>query len=92
MKKEGDEIEAITSRHGSILPGSKQSIRNIKMAAVTIAALVYLFAEEKRSIERGEDHYRSDHAESFAYVGVVIKGTVHASMKKSYNVMVSAGL
>ena len=46
---------------------------------------------KKRSIERGENHSRSDHVESFAYADGVIKGTVHASMKnKSYNVMVSA--
>ena len=61
------------------------------MAAVTIVSLVSFFAEEKRSIERSENHYRSDHVESFAYADAVIKGTVHASMKnKSYNVMVSA--
>ena len=57
------------------------------MVAVTIASLVSFFAEEKKSIERGENHYRSDHVESFAYADGVIKGTVHASMKnKSYNV------
>ena len=30
---------------------------------------------------RGENHYRSDHVESFAYADGVIRGTVHASMK-----------
>ena len=55
------------------------------MAAVTIGSLVSFFAEEKRSITRGENHYRSDHVESF------IRGTVHASMKnKSYNVTVGS--
>ena len=61
------------------------------MAAVTIGSLVSFFAEEKRSITRGENHYRSDHVESFAYADGVIGGTVHASMKnKSYNVTVSS--
>ena len=60
------------------------------MAAVTIGSLVSFFAEEKRSITRGENH-RSDHVESFAYADGVIGGTVHASMKnKSYNVTVSS--
>ena len=61
------------------------------MAAVTIGSLVSFFAEKKRSITRGENHYRSDHIESFVYADGVIRGTVHASMKnKSYNVTVSS--
>ncbi|KAK2556277.1 hypothetical protein P5673_021911 [Acropora cervicornis] len=57
------------------------------MAAFTIASLVSFFAEEKRSITRGKNHYRSDHLEIFAYADGVIRGTVHASMKKKSSKM-----
>ena len=58
-----------------------------EMAAFTIALLVSFFAEEKRSITRGKNHYRSDHIEIFAYADGVIRGTVHASMKKKSSKM-----
>ena len=52
------------------------------MASLLIAALISFFAEEKKSIERGENHYRSEHIESFTYNQGVLRGEVHASMKK----------
>ena len=51
------------------------------MASLLIAALISFFAEEKKSIERGENHYRSEHIESFTYNQGVLRGEVHASMK-----------
>ena len=60
-----------------------------KMASLSIAALISFF-EEKKSIERGENHYRSEHVESFNYHHGVLRGGVHASMKKKvYKVTVS---
>ncbi|PFX25190.1 Retrovirus-related Pol polyprotein from transposon 17.6 [Stylophora pistillata] len=53
-----------------------------KMVSLSIAALISFFAEEKRSIERGENHYRSEHIESFSYHQGVLRGEVQASMKK----------
>lgn len=52
------------------------------MASLSIAALISFFAEEKKSIERGENHYRSEHIESFSYHQGVLRGEVQASMKK----------
>ena len=61
-----------------------------KMASLSIAVLISFFAEEKKSIERGENHYRSEHIESFNYHHGVLRGEVHASMKKKvYKVTVS---
>ena len=60
------------------------------MASLTIASLLSFFAEEKKSIERGENHYKSDHIESVTYNQGVLRGEVHASMKKKvYTVTVS---
>ena len=60
------------------------------MASPSIAALIPFFAKEKRSIERGENHYRSEHIESFSYHQGVLRGEVQASMKKKvYRVTVS---
>ena len=52
------------------------------MASLSIAALISFFAEEKKSIERGENHYRSEHIESFSYHQGILRGEVQASMKK----------
>ena len=60
------------------------------MAAVTIATLVSFFADEPKSIKRGENHYKSDIVLSFLYYAGIITGTVHASMKdKAYKASVS---
>ena len=80
-------------RHVSM--GAKYSVPNkrtpvFKMASLTIASLLSFFAEEKKSIERGENHYKSDHIESVTYNQGVLRGEVHASMKKKvYKVTVS---
>ena len=52
------------------------------MASLTIASLLSFFAEEKKSFERGENHYKSYHIESVTYKEGVLRGEVHASMKK----------
>ena len=60
------------------------------MASLSIASLISFFAEEKKSIERGENHYKSDHIEAFTYHQGVLRGEVDASMKKKvYKVTVS---
>jgi len=41
------------------------------MALLSIASLVSI------SIDRGENHFRSSHVESFAYLPGVLKGEVH---------------
>ena len=63
------------------------------MASLTIASLLSFFAEEKKSIERGKNHYKSDHIELVTYKEGVLRGEVHASMKKKvYKVTVSESL
>ena len=52
------------------------------MASLSIASLISFFAEEKKLIEQGEIHYKSDHIEAFTYHQGVLRGGVHASMKK----------
>ena len=61
------------------------------MAAVlTISSLLSFFENEKKSVSMGENHFKSNHAESFSFSQGVLKGQVHASMKKKvYNVTVS---
>ena len=60
------------------------------MASLSIASLISFFAEEKKSTEQGENHYKSDHIEAFTYHHGVLRGEVHASMKKKvYKVTVS---
>ena len=59
------------------------------MASLSIASLISFFLEEKKSIERGENHYKSNHVEYFAYNQGCLRGEVHASMKKVYKVTVS---
>lgn len=51
------------------------------MALLTINSLLNFFGEEK-SIQRGENHYKSSHVEKFYYHEGVIRGEVQASMKK----------
>ena len=59
------------------------------MASLSIASLIF-FSEEKKSIRKGENHYKSDHVESLSYQQCVLRGEVHASMKKKvYKVTVS---
>ena len=58
------------------------------MAGITISALTSFFSDEPKSIQRGENRYKSDHIESFQYSHGIIRGSVHASMK-SYKVTVS---
>ena len=52
------------------------------MASLSINSLLNFFGEEKKSIQRGENHYKSSHVEKFYYHKGVIQGEVHASMKK----------
>jgi len=47
---------------------------------------VTFFTEEKKSIRKGENHYKSGHVESFFYEPGVLRGEVHASMKKKVTV------
>lgn len=69
---------------------SKQTKQNQNMASLTISSLASFFSGEQKSIDRGENHYKSEHVESFTYSTGVIRGEVHASMKnKSYKVTVS---
>ena len=35
--------------------------------AITITLLAIFFADESKSIQRGENHYKSDHVESCTY-------------------------
>ena len=60
------------------------------MASLSITALSNFFSEERKSICKGENHYKSDHVKSFFYNAGAIRGQVKASMKeKSYKVTVS---
>ena len=60
------------------------------MAAIAIRSLTSFFSGEPKSIERGENHYKSDYIESFQYSNGMITGLVHVSMNdKSYKVTVS---
>ena len=68
---------------------SKQTRIPFKMATLSIASLSF-FLEEKKSIKKGENHFKSDHIEAFTYQQGVLRGEVHASMKKKvYKVTVS---
>lgn len=60
------------------------------MDAISITALASFFSDEPKSLQRGENHYKSDHVEKFDYFPGELRGVVRASMKdKSYNVVVS---
>ena len=57
--------------------------------AIMISALTSFFSDEPKSINRGENSYKSGHIESFRYSDGIIRGSVHASMKEeSYKVTV----
>ena len=63
------------------------------MAALSITSLVSFFRNEQKSVSRGENHYKSNHVESFTYSDGIIRGEVHASMRnKVYKATVSNGL
>ena len=60
------------------------------MATLSIASLLSFFSDEKKSIKKGENHFHSDQREAFNYQQGVLRGDVHASMKKKvYKVKVS---
>ena len=66
------------------------NLQKDNMALLSIASLVSFFAGEQKSIDRGENHYKSEHVESFSYSTGILRGEVHASMKKKvYKVTVS---
>jgi hypothetical protein len=65
-----------------------------KMAALkttlSISSLSLYFADQNKSISKGENHYKSEHIQSFIFNQGVLKGEVRASMKKTvYKVTVS---
>lgn len=80
----------MTSRfHGAKNLSSKQAPIRFKMATLSIASLFSFFSEEKKSIKKGENHFKSDHIEAFTYQQGVLRGEVHASMKqKVYKVTI----
>ena len=81
----------MTSRfHGAKNLSSQQTRITFKMATLSIASLLSFFLEEKKSIKKGETHFKSDHIEAFTYQQGVLRGEVHASMKQRvYEVTVS---
>lgn len=80
----------MTSRfHGAKNLSSKQAPIRFKMATLSIASLFSFFSEEKKSIKKGENHFKSDHIEAFTYQQGALRGEVHASMKqKVYKVTI----
>ena len=60
------------------------------MAVVKMATLLSFFENENKSVSRGENHFKSNHVESFSASQDVLKGQVYAGMKKKvYNATVS---
>ena len=56
---------------------------------ISITSLFSFFSGEKKSIKRGENHYRSEHVLSFSYCEGELSGRVKASMKdKAYKTTV----
>ena len=52
--------------------------------------LLLIFQSESKSISRGENHFKSNHIDSYSYMPGILRGKVQASMKKKvYNVTVS---
>ena len=48
-----------------------------------------LFSGEQKLLDRGENHYRSDHVQSFTYSVRITGGEIQASMKnKNYKAAV----
>ena len=55
-----------------------------------IASLLSYYVDEPKSVDRGKNHYKSNHVEAFLYSAGSLRGNVHASMKaRSYKVTVS---
>jgi len=69
---------------------SEQKRILFKMASLSIASLLSFLSEETKSIKTGENNYKFEHVEAFTYQQGVLRGEVHASMKKKvYKVTVS---
>ena len=47
-----------------------------KIATLSIASLLSFFSEEKKSIQKGENHYKSDHIEAFSYQQGILRGVI----------------
>ena len=64
----------MTSRfHGAKNLSSQQTRIPFKMATLSIASLLSFFLEEKKSIKKGENHFKSDHIEAFTYQQGVLR-------------------
>ena len=50
--------------------------------AISLLHFTAFFQWEDKSIERGENHYKSGHVESFSYADGEIVGLVHASRRE----------
>ena len=50
--------------------------------AISLLHFTAFFQGEDNSIERGENHYKSGHVESFSYADGEIVGLVHASRRE----------
>ena len=67
--------DSITSRYlGAEKLSSKQTHISIKMATLSIASLLSFFSDEKKSIKKGENHFKSDHVEAISYQRKVFYG------------------
>ena len=47
----------------------------------SFAKLLGHFANESKSVERGENHHKSSHVELFQYCDGGLRGKLHASMQ-----------
>ena len=56
------------------------------MAVLTIASLLSFFENENKSVSCGENHFKSNNMESFSASQGVLKGQVHANIKKTESV------
>lgn len=54
----------------------------LKMASLSIASLFSFFTEEKKSIRKGENHYKSGHVESFFMSQVFCGGKCTLAWKR----------
>jgi len=81
----------MTSRHHDAEKvGSQQTRIAFQNGDAFYRVVAFLFFRRKKSIKKGENHCKSDHVESFSYHEGVLRGEVHASMKKKvYKVTVS---
>ena len=82
--------KAVTSRfHGNQIFSSKQTHVKQNGGADNCFSAFFLRNDDK-SISQGENHVKSNHMESFSASQGVLKGRIHANMKKkAYNVTVS---